>query len=67
MQIEDEYICRTAFRGEIAPLYCSHFYMSMMGMFMYFLSTKYGINVQHFKQNSFVTVEVDNCSPDHTH
>ncbi len=53
-------------QGRNAPLYCP---ISIVydGMFMYFLSTKYGKKVQHFKQNSFVTVEVENYSPDLSH
>ena len=64
--IEDEYICRIAFKGEMHP-YIAPFLYVYDGMFMYFLSTKYGKKVQHFKQNSFVTVEVENYSPDLSH
>jgi uncharacterized protein len=64
--IEDEYICRIAFKGEMHP-YIAPFLYVYDGQFMYFLSTKYGKKVQHFKQNSFVTVEVENYSPDLSH
>jgi nitroimidazol reductase NimA-like FMN-containing flavoprotein (pyridoxamine 5'-phosphate oxidase superfamily) len=31
---------------------------------MYFLSTKYGRKIEHFRRNPFVTVEVEKYSPD---
>jgi uncharacterized protein len=66
MLIEGEYICRIAFKGEMHP-YIAPFLYVYDGMFMYFLSTKYGKKVQYFKQNSLVTVEVEKYSPDLSH
>jgi nitroimidazol reductase NimA-like FMN-containing flavoprotein (pyridoxamine 5'-phosphate oxidase superfamily) len=64
--IEEEYICRITFKGETHP-YIAPFLYVFDGHFMYFLSTKYGKKVQHFEQNSFVTVEVEKYSPDLSH
>ncbi len=61
--IEDEYICRIAFKGESHP-YIAPFLYIFDGKFMYFLSTKYGKKVSHFKQNPFVTVEVEKFDQD---
>lgn len=64
--IEEGYICRIAFNGEKHP-YIAPFLYIFDGRFMYFLSTKYGRKVQHFKQNPFVTVEVEKYSSDLSH
>jgi nitroimidazol reductase NimA-like FMN-containing flavoprotein (pyridoxamine 5'-phosphate oxidase superfamily) len=64
--IEEEYVCRIAFKGETHP-YIAPFIYVFDGHFMYFLSSKYGKKVQHFQQNSFVTVEVEKYSPDLSH
>ena len=61
--IEEEYICRIAFKGESHP-YIAPFLYIFDGKFMYFLSTKYGKKLQHFKQNPSVTVEVEKYTPD---
>ncbi len=61
--IEEEHICRIAFKGEIHP-YIAPFLYIFDGKFMYFLSTKYGKKLQHFKQNPSVTVEVEKYTPD---
>jgi hypothetical protein len=61
--IDEEYICRIAFNGEKHP-YIAPFLYVFDGKFMYFLSTKYGKKVRHFKQNPFVTVEVEKYSAD---
>ena len=61
--INEEYICRIAFNGESHP-YISPFIYILYGKFMYFLSTKYGKKLQHFKLNPSVTVEVEKYSPD---
>ena len=61
--IEEEHICRIAFKGESHP-YIAPFLYIFDGKFMYFLSTKYGKKLQHFKQNPSVTVEVEKYTPD---
>ncbi len=61
--IEDSYICRIAFKGESHP-YIAPFLYIFDGKFMYFLSTKYGKKLQHFKNNPCVTVEVERYTPD---
>jgi nitroimidazol reductase NimA-like FMN-containing flavoprotein (pyridoxamine 5'-phosphate oxidase superfamily) len=44
--------------------YIAPFLYVFDGKFMYFLSTKYGRKVEHFRQNPMVTVEVERYSPD---
>jgi uncharacterized protein len=61
--IEEEYICRIAFKGDSHP-YIAPFLYIFDGKFMYFLSTKYGKKVQNFMQNPSVTVEVEKYTPD---
>lgn len=61
--IEEEYICRIAFKGESHPHVAPFLYI-FDGKFMYFLSTNYGKKVIHFRQNPAVTVEVERYSPD---
>jgi len=61
--INKEFICRIAFAGEKQP-YIAPFLYVFDGKFMYFLSTKYGRKVEHFKRNPFVTVEVEEYSSD---
>lgn len=61
--IEEEYICRIAFKGDSHPHVAPFLYV-FDGQFMYFLSTKYGKKVLHFKNNPLVTVEVERYSSD---
>lgn len=61
--IEEEYICRIVFKGESHPHIAPFLYI-FDGKFMYFLSTKYGKKVWYFKQNPFVTVEVERYNRD---
>ena len=61
--IEEEYICRIAFKGESHPHVAPFLYI-FDGKFMYFLSTNYGKKVVHFRQNPAVTVEVERYRPD---
>jgi hypothetical protein len=61
--IEEEYMCRIAFKGESHP-YIAPFLYIFEGKFMYFLSTKYGRKVQYFRRNPSVTVEVEKYAPD---
>ncbi len=61
--IEEEYICRIAFKGESHPHVAPFLYI-FDGKYMYFLSTKYGKKVHHFRKNPLVTVEVERYNPD---
>lgn len=61
--IKEEYICRIAFKGDSHP-YIAPFLYIFDGKFMYFLSTRYGKKLQHFKQNPSATVEVEKYTPD---
>jgi nitroimidazol reductase NimA-like FMN-containing flavoprotein (pyridoxamine 5'-phosphate oxidase superfamily) len=61
--VEEEYICRIAFKGESHP-YIAPFLYVFDGKFMYFLSSNYGKKVRHFRQNPAVTVEVEKYAPD---
>jgi nitroimidazol reductase NimA-like FMN-containing flavoprotein (pyridoxamine 5'-phosphate oxidase superfamily) len=61
--IEDGYICRIAFNGEHYP-YIAPFLYIFDGKFIYFLSTRYGKKLTHFKNNPNVTVEVEKYAPD---
>ena len=63
MLIDEEFICRIAFKGERHP-YIAPFLYVFDGKFLYFLSTKYGKKVQHFLQNPLVTVEIEKYTPD---
>ena len=63
MLINEECICRIAFTGDDHP-YIAPFLYVFDGKFMYFLSTKYGRKIEHFRRNPFVTVEVEKYSPD---
>lgn len=61
--IEEEYICRIAFKGGSHPHVAPFLYV-FDGQFMYFLSTKYGKKILHFRENPLVTVEVERYSSD---
>ncbi len=61
--IADGYVSRIAFAGEKYP-YIAPFLYVFDGTFMYFLSTKYGDKIRHFRQNPYVAVEVEKYSPD---
>jgi nitroimidazol reductase NimA-like FMN-containing flavoprotein (pyridoxamine 5'-phosphate oxidase superfamily) len=61
--IADSYISRIAFTGDKYP-YIAPFLYVFDGTFMYFLSTKYGYKIQHFRQNPYVSVEVESYSLD---
>ena len=43
--VEEQYVCRIAFKGEMHP-YIAPFLYVFDGRFMYFLSTNYGKKVQ---------------------
>lgn len=61
--IREEYICRIAFKGDIHPHIAPFLYI-VDGKFMYFLSTKYGKKLQHFRANPLVVVEIEKYAPD---
>jgi nitroimidazol reductase NimA-like FMN-containing flavoprotein (pyridoxamine 5'-phosphate oxidase superfamily) len=61
--IKEEFICRVVLAGDSRP-YIAPFLYVFDGKFMYFLSTKYGRKIDHFRQNPSVTVEVEKYSPD---
>jgi len=61
--INEGYICRIAFNGDKHP-YIAPFLYVFDGKFMYFLSSKYGRKVDHFRKNPNVTIEVERYSPD---
>jgi nitroimidazol reductase NimA-like FMN-containing flavoprotein (pyridoxamine 5'-phosphate oxidase superfamily) len=61
--IADGYVSRIAFTGNKYP-YIAPFLYVFDGRYMYFLSTKYGYKIQHFRQNPNVAVEVERYSPD---
>lgn len=63
MLINEGYMCRIAFNGDKHP-YIAPFLYVFDGKFMYFLSSKYGRKVDHFRKNPNVTVEVERYSPD---
>lgn len=61
--IKEEYVARIAFKGEKYP-YIAPFIYVFDGNYMYFLSTRYGKKIENFKQNPYVSVEVEKYSPD---
>ncbi len=61
--VKEEFVCRIAFQGERHP-YIAPFLYVFDGRFMYFLSTRYGRKVQHFRRNPYVTVEIERYTPD---
>jgi hypothetical protein len=61
--IAEGYISRIAFTGRKYP-YIAPFLYVFDGQSMYFLSTKYGTKIQYFRQNPYVTVEVEKYTPD---
>jgi uncharacterized protein len=61
--IEENHICRIAFKGETHP-YIAPFLYVFDGKFIYFLSTKYGRKIQHFRNNPHVCVEIERYTPD---
>ena len=64
--VEDQYICRIAFKGGLYPHIAPFLYV-FDGRYMYFLSSNYGRKVQYFRDNPLVTVEIEHYSPDLTH
>ena len=61
--IDDEHVCRIAFKGDRYP-YLAPFIYVFDGNFMYFLSTKYGKKIELFREDPHVSVEVERFAPD---
>ncbi len=61
--IEEEHVCRIAFKGDRYP-YVAPFVYVFDGRFMYFLSTKYGRKIELFREDPHVSVEVERYAPD---
>jgi nitroimidazol reductase NimA-like FMN-containing flavoprotein (pyridoxamine 5'-phosphate oxidase superfamily) len=61
--IEEEHVCRIAFKGDRYP-YVAPFVYVFDGRFMYFLSTKYGRKIELFRLDPHVSVEVERYAPD---
>ena len=64
--IEEEHVCRIVLKGDKYP-YIAPFIYVFDGRFMYFLSTKYGKKIEHFRQDPHVSVEVERYAPDLSH
>lgn len=61
--IADEHICRIAFRGKDHPHIAPFIYV-FDGRFMYFLSSRYGRKIDHFREDPRVSVEVERYARD---
>ena len=61
--INDNYICRIAFRGDGFP-YIAPFLYNFDGKYLYFLPTRYGRKVDCFHQDPHVSVEIEYYSKD---
>ena len=61
--VEEQYVCRIAFKGETHP-YIAPFLYVFDGKFIYFLSTKYGRKIEYFHDNPNVCVEIERYTPD---
>jgi len=61
--VEEQYVCRIAFKGETHP-YIAPFLYVFDGKFIYFLSTKYGRKIEYFRDNPNVCVEIERYTPD---
>jgi nitroimidazol reductase NimA-like FMN-containing flavoprotein (pyridoxamine 5'-phosphate oxidase superfamily) len=61
--IKEQYIARIAFNAEKYP-YIAPFLYVFDGNFLYFLSTRYGKKIDYFRENPYVTVEIERYDPD---
>jgi nitroimidazol reductase NimA-like FMN-containing flavoprotein (pyridoxamine 5'-phosphate oxidase superfamily) len=61
--IREQYIARIVFKGEKYP-YIAPFLYVFDGKYIYFLSTRYGKKIEYFRQNPYVTVEIERYDPD---
>jgi len=61
--IMEQYIARIVFKGEKYP-YIAPFLYVFDGKYLYFLSTRYGKKLKYFRQNPYITVEIERYDPD---
>jgi len=61
--IREQYIARIVFKGEKYP-YIAPFLYVFDEKYLYFLSTRYGKKIEYFRQNPYVTVEIERYDPD---
>ncbi|MCK9578049.1 pyridoxamine 5'-phosphate oxidase family protein [bacterium] len=61
--INDNYICRIAFKGDEFP-YVAPFLYSFDGRYLYFLPTRYGRKIDYFHKDPHVSVEIECYSDD---
>ncbi len=61
--INDNYICRIAFRGDEFP-YIAPFLYNFDGKHLYFLPTRYGRKIDYFNQYPHVSVEIEYYASD---
>ena len=61
--INDNYICRIAFRGDGFP-YIAPFLYSFDGKYLYFLPTRYGRKLDYFHKDPHVSVEIEYYASD---
>jgi len=61
--IRGQYIARIVFKGEKYP-YIAPFLYVFDEKYLYFLSTRYGKKIEYFRQNPYVTVEIEKYDPD---
>jgi len=61
--IRGQYIARIVFKGEKYP-YIAPFLYVFDEKYLYFLSTRYGKKIEYFRQNPYVTVEIERYDPD---
>jgi len=61
--IEEQFLCRIAFRGENSPYIAPFQYVSVNG-YLYFHFTDYGAKIALLKEGSPVCVEIEKYTPD---
>lgn len=61
--IREQYVARIVFKGENYP-YIAPFLYVFDEKYLYFLSTRYGKKIEYFRQNPYVTVEIERYDPD---
>lgn len=59
--INNNYICRIAFKGDNFP-YVAPFLYVFDGQYLYFLPTRYGRKIDYFNQDPHVSVEIESYS-----
>lgn len=61
--IKDQFMCRISFKGGKYPKIKPFLYV-FDGRYLYFLATKYGEKIKFIDENPYVTVEIENYTPD---